>query len=367
MKFVVSVFFIVFCCLLVGFPALSLQVVNDKPKYGELTLEFEEETVIRESNDNEFYTFRYIWDLVVDSRGSIYLLDHDRVLKFDKSGRFLRTIGRKGQGPGEYMKPLKLFIDGQDNLYISDQGISLLKFDREGNFKEIIKLKFSIPFMPIEARNFYVSKDGRIVSFTRDYSEEGIIRKLVLISQKGEIIKVLASFLEKHIKVGFKGGGGVVGGVTHPYLPSCYFCSLGDDKICFGENMSYKITIMDLEGNELGVFYKNEEKEPISSREKKYISQDGQVYFPPYRPFFKNILSDEKNRLYVFRIKPILVKSKREEIDVFNARGVYLYKLYSSYAPWVIKNGYVYTLVRNKDGLREVKRLKIKGYEDFKN
>ena len=68
MKFVVSVFFIVFCCLLVGFPASSLQVVNDKPKYGELTLEFEEETVIRESNDNEFYTFRYIWDLVVEIR-----------------------------------------------------------------------------------------------------------------------------------------------------------------------------------------------------------------------------------------------------------------------------------------------------------
>ena len=78
-------------------------------------------------------------------------------------------------------------------------------------------------------------------------------------------------------------------------------------------------------------------------------------------------MSDEKNRIYIFRMTPILIKSKREEIDIFNSQGIYLYKLYCPYTPLVIKNGYIYTLVRNLEGLREIKRLKIKGYEHFKN
>jgi len=78
-----------------------------------------------------------------------------------------------------------------------------------------------------------------------------------------------------------------VRGVTHPYLPSGYFCSLGDDKICFGENMSYKITIIDLEGNELGVFYKNEEKEPISSKEKNILVKMEKFISHPIDPFLK--------------------------------------------------------------------------------
>jgi len=61
-------------------------------------------------------------DIVQDSVGNLYILDTDnnRIQKLDSEGKFIKTIGRKGQGPGEFQAAHSMDIDNEDNLFVFD-------------------------------------------------------------------------------------------------------------------------------------------------------------------------------------------------------------------------------------------------------
>lgn len=75
--------------------------------------------------------------LNVDNDGYIYVCDggNRRVQKYDRSGTYVTTIGREGQGPGEYMYPSRIFLDAIGNPIVSDSR-SLLYYDKEGIFQK---------------------------------------------------------------------------------------------------------------------------------------------------------------------------------------------------------------------------------------
>ena len=46
---------------------------------------------------------------------------HDRILVLDRgTGKLLRTLGSKGQGPGQFLMPNAIAADAEGNLYVSD-------------------------------------------------------------------------------------------------------------------------------------------------------------------------------------------------------------------------------------------------------
>jgi hypothetical protein len=61
-------------------------------------------------------------DIVQDSAGNLYILDtkNNRIQKLNSDGKYIKTIGRKGQGPGEFQAPYWMDIDSKDNLFIID-------------------------------------------------------------------------------------------------------------------------------------------------------------------------------------------------------------------------------------------------------
>jgi hypothetical protein len=61
-------------------------------------------------------------DVVVDSRGNIYILDqrNTRIQKLSPEGMFLMSMGRQGQGPGDFQSPSSMDIDDADTLYVFD-------------------------------------------------------------------------------------------------------------------------------------------------------------------------------------------------------------------------------------------------------
>jgi DNA-binding beta-propeller fold protein YncE len=61
-------------------------------------------------------------DIVLDAAGSMYILDsgNQRIQKFGPEGKYLATIGRKGQGPGEFAFPMSLDIDAKGFLFVLD-------------------------------------------------------------------------------------------------------------------------------------------------------------------------------------------------------------------------------------------------------
>jgi hypothetical protein len=76
-----------------------------------------------------------ITDLLVAPNGSIYLADQlaNGVHVVGSDGRFVRTIGREGQGPGEFRRPGSLVV-WRDTLGVLDRGnnrLQLLSLDGE--------------------------------------------------------------------------------------------------------------------------------------------------------------------------------------------------------------------------------------------
>jgi len=58
-----------------------------------------------------------------------------RVLKFDKNGKFIKTWGKKGTGPGDFDAPHGLAMDKAGRLYVADRSNSRIQiFDQDGKF-----------------------------------------------------------------------------------------------------------------------------------------------------------------------------------------------------------------------------------------
>lgn len=80
-------------------------------------------------------------DVLVAPDGSIFIADgHDnktnnRVLKYDRNGKFLLSWGRLGSGPGEFNSPHGLAMDKAGRLYVADRSNNRIQiFDQQGKF-----------------------------------------------------------------------------------------------------------------------------------------------------------------------------------------------------------------------------------------
>jgi DNA-binding beta-propeller fold protein YncE len=84
-------------------------------------------------------TFRQPSDVLVAPNGDIFVVDghgaggNNRVVKFDRTGRFLKQWGSTGAENGEFRDPHALAMDSQGRLFVGDRGNSRIQiFDQEG-------------------------------------------------------------------------------------------------------------------------------------------------------------------------------------------------------------------------------------------
>ncbi|MCX6563860.1 MAG: 6-bladed beta-propeller [Candidatus Aminicenantes bacterium] len=90
----------------------------------------------------EEFLFVYISDVAVNGNGDIYVADRrlNEVRKFDKEGRYLLTIGRKGQGPGEFQSIRTLSVNKLNDLFVFDNMLGRISiFTEKGEHKETSK------------------------------------------------------------------------------------------------------------------------------------------------------------------------------------------------------------------------------------
>jgi len=87
------------------------------------------------------YTFNGASDVLVAPDGNIFVADgHDnktnnRIMKYDRHGKFLLSWGKLGSGPGEFNSPHGLAMDREGRLYVADRSNSRIQiFDQQGKF-----------------------------------------------------------------------------------------------------------------------------------------------------------------------------------------------------------------------------------------
>ena len=89
----------------------------------------------------EPYTFNRPTDVAWDAAGSIFVADgygNSRVVKYDKNGRFIASVGSKGAAPGQLNLPHTMAMDAKGNVYVGDRSNSRIQvFDNDLTFKAI--------------------------------------------------------------------------------------------------------------------------------------------------------------------------------------------------------------------------------------
>ena len=121
-------------------------------------------------------------DVAFDKQGNIYIADgygNSRIMKFDKSGRFLKSWGSFGNAPGEFELPHAVVIDKAGKVYVGDRENHRIQiFDEDGKFlKQWTDVGY--PY------GLAIGPDGNL------YMADGGYDRVVEINQDGKIIGAL--------------------------------------------------------------------------------------------------------------------------------------------------------------------------------
>jgi len=103
---------------------------------------------LRIAYQSDGYKLIHPTNIKEDSKGNIFIYDASQhaILKFNENGQYIKTIGRKGKGPGEFLYTPVFEIDSNDNLITFDAGnMRISIFDNNGDVKLIHKTVQDIP------------------------------------------------------------------------------------------------------------------------------------------------------------------------------------------------------------------------------
>ena len=98
-------------------------------------------------------------DMAVTPDGDVFVTDgygNNRVVHFDREGKFVKAWGKLGTGPGEFSLPHAIVVDSQGRLYVADRNNARIQvFDSTGKFLDEWR-NLLVPW------GFWISKDDEI-------------------------------------------------------------------------------------------------------------------------------------------------------------------------------------------------------------
>jgi hypothetical protein len=324
-----------------GGPPIPVEHVHDdlsKP-----ILQFSEDLRIPSSDKNGRYSFSPA-GVDVDSKGNIYIIDatDDRILRFDKSGNYLSSFGRKGQGPGEFQAPSQILVDGQDHVYVKDiVRMSLAVFDENGRF---LKNIFGPGIILIYSQIALDSHSGIICGYQPlPVFDARQTYKIVRFDDDFKPVRTLYEkpgvFIWKEIESQL---------VQAPeYTPGVVWTLGADDRLYVCYNDSYDISILSADGLLLKHIKREYRPEKVTADEKRKIREGYRrfgdaaqaIKIPTVKPPITRLLFVD-DFLFAYRRRTGRVR----HFDVFDKDGEFVGEQALDFPPFVCKNGFVYTI-----------------------
>jgi hypothetical protein len=371
-------------------------VVITNPKTPELNLRivFTEELSIGEVEGDENYMFGKNIFFNTDEDGNFYVSDLDtyRILKYNPDGKYLLSIGRKGQGPGEFGGLSFIGFDKDKNIYTNDAVNNRISFfDKEGKYLRQIRMTERYSQVILNSKNFIIaskftlSQEGKVQKQTSLYglfdSEFNLIAELF----KDEIeiplpTGVDASSLGEYIAKIFS---------ISAFRPLAITALADNDYIYLGYPDKYQIDVYSPDGKLFKKINRDYDPIPVSKKDKEsfvkmasenlpaLLTEDirekafQNIKYPKYKPAYQGLALMENGWLAV------IVNSIEDEytlLDIFDQEGKYLAHFKTPVPAAGIragllffKNGKAYSVV-TEDDYRFVKRysIEIQEYKDGK-
>ena len=352
-----------------------------EPLNPELKIIFEEDLIIGANEGDENYMFGSQVFVNTDDEGNIYVTDRDRktLKKYGSNGNFLHSIGRPGQGPGEFQEISEVKFDSEGNIYLNDvksQRISFLS--KEGNYIKGIKAPFILEQLLINSRGYYIAMSADNVELGKgkkwDYFYGLFDRNFNLI----------ADFLRQPQEVNALSKSNSPAQVLADYLsgiafqPNVNYVLDKNDMLYFGYPEDYEIKVYSPDGALLKIFQRDFEPMEIAGRDKEYFRHNKSlqlgnkmpageeekvfelVKYPRYKPAYERFTLMENGWIFV------VVDSMQDGsslIDIFNKEGEYLAQFETDISTDLLSfnNGKAYA-VATVDDYKFIKRYNFEVY-----
>ncbi len=287
-------------------------------------------------------------DLALDDKGRVYVSDGkaNDIKVFDAAGSFVKTIGRSGQGPGEFtflweseFSRGRLFV----RELISKRATI---FDAEGKF---IK---SVPEEgPFRWRSMAALPDGRILVQKEliNFNDKSAPQEFVLDLHSADIAFIKTIYRHEIRRNKFIRDP-VAANVPIPFAANVHWAVLPDGKIAIGYSESYEIEIHDPDKGKVASIKHAYEPVEVSAADKKdhfdrmtinttLVGDDGSrasgikkgapdyiiknTEFPKFKPAFNNIRADAQGRIWV-QLSERINEKDGPRMDVFDRAGIFI-------------------------------------------
>lgn len=103
----------------------------------------------------QWQSFAHVAHLAFDSEENLYVMDRGvgKVFVYDPTGKFMREIGRPGNGPGELGFPLQMAVTREGTVVVSDmRRRSFSMFQRDGKYVEELPYEYRRALGGLEVR-----------------------------------------------------------------------------------------------------------------------------------------------------------------------------------------------------------------------
>lgn len=329
----------------------------DFPRDGMIHCSLNEELVIGAEEGPQGSVLNQPQSLDVDAAGNIYVMDWGDVeLKvFSPGGEFLRTVGRKGQGPGEFESGARFEISGDNKIFIlcgRQYRISIL--DILGEYITGFVVDAFVPKIDIDSRNrvYYSEMLPSEYTLTEDYQKVQSSFALFRRDADGENKVKLGEFKDKVSlrKAKKSGEGAVIGGlISREAYTTCWLVD-PLDRIYIGYNEDYKIDVYDPDWKLLFRFGRS--YTPIKHPGYK----PGQGH-PEFYPAFSEwrMSFDDGGNLWLEQYMPEGVEER--VYDVFSPEGIYLKQVRVPETINLIRKDKAYSILRTEEEYLVVKRF----------
>jgi hypothetical protein len=345
-----------------------------RPLRGEVTLDLAEDLSLGDEKDEDSLFFNVF--LNVDRHGAIWLVEFQecRVHKFDSLGKLLFVFGRKGQGPGEFDRPLGTCFDRAGHFYIrSSASGAISEFDENGVFIHLHHLER-------HAANFGILEDEGFIYQTFSRVGNSTVDHIITADENGQAQRTLGNFPAMNV-ASVKGHS-----IALSYYPrlmlSAHACGLA----VFGDSRSYRLYVANRRGEIIRAIEVSEASRPLTSKLKGQITeqyldrqkqgasrgepltredvQEALSTLPSSLPFFSRLMIDEKGYVFVLRYREYDPRDDTSTFDLFDRDGRFIYRLHSPFSLAAIQDGEAYRSVRvGNEGYIRIQRLKIRNWD----
>jgi hypothetical protein len=272
-----------------------------------------------ENSEIEKFGLIDIQGFEVNPEGEIYVLRTIKgtgnfIYKFDRNGRFVKSFGRKGQGPGELELPNYIALDTEGHVLISD-GIRMMtvKYDKNGNF---------LRYYPQTKGEFKIGSGPKDKWIVLENSFDGVSNKQLFLLKVAdndlEGRKLVDQYSFEMSRDKFR--------ASEPIF--CWSASRNNIYVA-NEDKGSEIWVYDSEGKLIRKIRKEYRKMPFSESDKNKISKPLPeamrkiAYFPEFHPPFQSLVAADDGTLFIQTFEP--GQSPGEFIfDIFNQEGVFI-------------------------------------------